>query len=399
MADRIMGVLQFLSFAFIKAFLAMRESTAPMAATGKMDIKRQSSRFTDISPPKERAAPAVAAISPCPSLVGSPKNHANPDHKTTDKSAATTAGDVYSLGMVTAKETVFATAGKKSEKSVHPKKERTAFIMTDDLSVIVFDATAPVTQFAQSVAPSTNKAAAKMKKDKNIKHLPLKTFKISENIRLIFLKYFFAIDKSLGISYYISMDINVFDDKIEKNVKVKVISDQKPMTDMLTAVLSPLFCITDKSESLTVVCMSGDLPEIFGPAIYVGRGPKNLPDGSICLSRPLDIEEFIGHALLLCKKSTGENDGWSFDRKEHTVTYNGESLTLTKKEEELFLLLLSNIDSTVKRKDIENALWDGKDVGNSADVYICHLKKKLEKLAGPGCLITVRGQGYMLKRP
>lgn len=195
------------------------------------------------------------------------------------------------------------------------------------------------------------------------------------------------------------MDINVFDDKIKKNLKVKVISDEKTMTDMLTAVLSPLFSITDKGESLTVVCMSGDLPDISGPGIYVGKGPKSLPEGSICLSRPLDIEEFIGHALSLCRKSTGESEGWEFDRKDHKVSYKGESLALTKKEEELFSLLLSNLDSTVKRKEIENALWDGRDVGNSADVYVCHLKKKLEKLAGPGCLLTVRGQGYMLKRP
>lgn len=218
-------------------------------------------------------------------------------------------------------------------------------------------------------------------------------------ISLIFLKYFFAIDKTLGISYYISMDINVFDDKIEKNVKVKVVSDEKSMTDMLAAVLSPLFCITDKGESLTVVCMSGDLPEISGPAIYVGSGPKNLPEGSIFLPRPLDIEEFIEKALLLCKKSGGEKNGWNFDRKEHAVSCNGESMALTKKEEELFLLLLSSVDSTVMREDIENALWDGRDVGNSADVYVCHLKKKLEKLAGPGCLIAVRGKGYMLRRP
>ncbi len=170
-----MGVLQFLSFTLLSALWDRIERTAPMAATGKMEIKRKSKRFTDISPPMERAAPAVAAMRPCPSLVGRPKNHAKPDHRATDKRAATTASVVCPSGTVTADAAVFATAGKKREKTKHPKKERMAFAVTEDLIDMVFDDTAPVTQFAQSVAPSTNKAAAKTKKDKSIKHLPFVT--------------------------------------------------------------------------------------------------------------------------------------------------------------------------------------------------------------------------------
>ncbi len=202
----------------------------------------------------------------------------------------------------------------------------------------------------------------------------------------------------MGISYYISMDINVFDDKIEKNVKVKVISDEKAMEDMLIAVLSPLFSITDKGEGLTVICCDGDTPKIAGPCIYIGSAPKELSKDQLCLSRPLDIENFINCSISMCKESSVEDAGWAPDLKNHTLSYKGREVALTKKEEELFLLLFSNIDSTVTRKDIEIALWDGRDVGNSADVYVCHLKKKLEKLAGPGCLLAVRGQGYMLKR-
>ena len=203
----------------------------------------------------------------------------------------------------------------------------------------------------------------------------------------------------MGISYYISMDINVFDDKIKKSFTVKVISDERIMEDMILAVLSPLFTIGDKGESLTVICCKDTVPECDGPCIYVGKGPDALAEGSVCLPRPLDIEVFIGYALSLCKKSTEKTEGWEYQPEAHTVSLNGKTVTLTKKEEELFLLLLSNLDGTVTRKEIENALWEKRDVGNAADVYVCHLKKKLEGLAGAGCLLNVRGKGYMLKRP
>jgi DNA-binding response OmpR family regulator len=62
-------------------------------------------------------------------------------------------------------------------------------------------------------------------------------------------------------------------------------------------------------------------------------------------------------------------------------------------------LLLSRVGECVPREYIDNELWNGETAGNCSDVYVCYLRKKLEKIAGPGVLISVRGQGYMLKKP
>ena len=152
----------------------MRERTAPTMATGKIDRKRKSMGPTDISPPRESAAPAVAAIRPCPSLVGNPRNQARADQRVTERRALMTAAAVYPSGIETADAVFSATAGKKRQNIRHPKKDKREFRKIDVLRDKVFDATAPDTQLAQSVAPSTNSATEKTSSTNiSIKHLPL----------------------------------------------------------------------------------------------------------------------------------------------------------------------------------------------------------------------------------
>ena len=70
----------------------------------------------------------------------------------------------------------------------------------------------------------------------------------------------------------------------------------------------------------------------------------------------------------------------------------------SEKAKKLFALLLSRADECVSRDEIEEILWRGSVSGNCADVYVCYLRKKLERIAAPGALLSVRGQGYMLKK-
>ena len=52
----------------------------------------------------------------------------------------------------------------------------------------------------------------------------------------------------------------------------------------------------------------------------------------------------------------------------------------------------------VTREELDCALWNSTSSGNCTDVYICYLRKKLEKIAGPGTVLSVRGRGYMMKK-
>lgn len=75
----------------------------------------------------------------------------------------------------------------------------------------------------------------------------------------------------------------------------------------------------------------------------------------------------------------------------------GKSETLSAKELELLLLLISKTNETVEREEILNRVWndEGAYVGRTLDVFISKLRKKLEadeKLK----IVNVRGVGYKL---
>ena len=194
------------------------------------------------------------------------------------------------------------------------------------------------------------------------------------------------------------MEINAFDDRNNNFATVHIISDDPVMEKMLTAVLSPAFITVSGEAAITVVCTEGELPGISGPCIYVGRGPIKEKDGICILERPLDIELFYRTCLEMCRSTFLSRGGWSYDKTAQTASFNGKRTSLTEKEGQLFALLLSRIGECIPRSEIESSLWEDSPQSNSADVYVCLLRKKLEGLAGPGVLISVRGTGYMLKK-
>ena len=83
-----------------------------------------------------------------------------------------------------------------------------------------------------------------------------------------------------------------------------------------------------------------------------------------------------------------------------TVTVGSEAVALSEREALLFRLLYEAGGEVVSRKALAEAVFPHADAPeDSINVYIHYLRKKLEKIAGPGVLISVRGRGYMLKKP
>ena len=192
------------------------------------------------------------------------------------------------------------------------------------------------------------------------------------------------------------MDINIFESR-EKKTSVRIISDVPVLGRLVWATLSSDFLVVDRKADLTVI-VSDDLTVTEkGACIYVGDKKRTLLPRQIQLSRPLSVEALYESAVALTKAGEITGAGFAFNPEISCVTYNGASSRLTEKEKALFLLLLSRVGECVSREEIERALWGGEAVGNAADVYVCHLRKKLEGIAGPGVLLSVRGRGYMLK--
>ena len=75
------------------------------------------------------------------------------------------------------------------------------------------------------------------------------------------------------------------------------------------------------------------------------------------------------------------------------ITLENTYIPLSEYEFKLLKLLCENSGSCVLRKDILSLF--GADDSNISDVYICHLRNKLEIPFGIKVIYTVRGEGYM----
>lgn len=76
------------------------------------------------------------------------------------------------------------------------------------------------------------------------------------------------------------------------------------------------------------------------------------------------------------------------------VFYRGQAVSLSETEKKLLFALGRACGALVPRCEIATLLGDEK--GNSVEVYICHLRNKLEKPFAVRLIETVRGKGYRL---
>ncbi len=76
-----------------------------------------------------------------------------------------------------------------------------------------------------------------------------------------------------------------------------------------------------------------------------------------------------------------------------------EPIHLTAKEFDLLLLLIRQPLQVHSRETLFSALWGAQVVGddNLLDVYVRHLRRKIERPGQPTLIQTVRGVGFMLK--
>ncbi|MDY0009790.1 MAG: response regulator transcription factor, partial [Bdellovibrionales bacterium] len=86
-----------------------------------------------------------------------------------------------------------------------------------------------------------------------------------------------------------------------------------------------------------------------------------------------------------------------------TVEVDGKQLHLTSKEYGIIELLSLRKGSTLTKEMFLNHLYGGMDEPEVKiiDVFICKLRKKIEKISpeGGGCIETVWGRGYVLRDP
>lgn len=122
------------------------------------------------------------------------------------------------------------------------------------------------------------------------------------------------------------------------------------------------------------------------------------------LTKPFSFEELLARIRALLRRSqdykTGilKVDDLELDPLRRTVQRAGTPITLSGKEYALLEYLLRNKGIILSQSKIIDHVWDRNYDGTSnlINVYINHLREKIDKDAEVKLIKTVRGQGYKI---
>ena len=113
------------------------------------------------------------------------------------------------------------------------------------------------------------------------------------------------------------------------------------------------------------------------------------------IEKPIKIKLIIKKIEILLKKSKygiKAVNGVILNDKNYTVSSDGETHSLTKKQFNLLQLLMSKPDTVFKREKIMQSIWGDTYVsGRNLDVQITIIRKKI----GQEKIITIKGVGYL----
>ncbi len=122
------------------------------------------------------------------------------------------------------------------------------------------------------------------------------------------------------------------------------------------------------------------------------------------LVKPFGIMEMVSRVkavLRRCRRSAPSGllklEGLVLNPEEHTVTIDGERVTLTYKEYELLHLFLSQPGIAFTREQLLSSVWNTEYLGETRTVDM-HIRTLRQKLGSYGNIIeTVRNVGYRLE--
>ncbi|MBW4516006.1 MAG: response regulator transcription factor [Timaviella obliquedivisa GSE-PSE-MK23-08B] len=127
----------------------------------------------------------------------------------------------------------------------------------------------------------------------------------------------------------------------------------------------------------------------------------------VYMVKPFDLEELMAQIRALLRRgSAGMNpvlnwEGLSLNPSTYEVLYEGQPLSLTRKEFTLLELLVTNGRRVLSRPGIIDRMWslDDAPTEDAVKAHIRTLRQKLRVVGAPEDLIeTVHGLGYRMKQ-
>ena len=113
------------------------------------------------------------------------------------------------------------------------------------------------------------------------------------------------------------------------------------------------------------------------------------------LLRRIDIEGEQNNA----KQTTVSYRDLTIEKENRVVKHGNETIDLTKREYELLLTLMENINVVLGRDILLNKVWgyESEVETNVVDVYIRYLRNKIDREGEDSYIQTVRGTGYVMR--
>jgi heavy metal response regulator len=221
-------------------------------------------------------------------------------------------------------------------------------------------------------------------------------------------------------------------------MRILVVDDEKKVTSFIKKGLEEEYyavdCAYDGEEALFMVeandydlmILDIMLPQIDGLEVLERVRDKGLPlpvlmltakdsvedvvkgldaGGDDYLTKPFAFAELLARVRALLRRKEQRPAGalrvadLVLDPIAHEVRRGGEEVELTAKEYALLEYLMRHANRVVTRTMISEHVWDYHfdSMTNVIDVYVNHLRKKIDQNSSGGLIHTIRGVGYMLK--
>ena len=120
------------------------------------------------------------------------------------------------------------------------------------------------------------------------------------------------------------------------------------------------------------------------------------------MTKPFDLEELNARIRALLRRSksrakpTISYGDITLDPASHVVTFNGETIMISRREFALLQKLLENAGRVISREQLNQTLygWGENIDSNALEVHIHNLRKRF----GTSLIRTIRGVGYMVEK-
>ncbi|MGX2957892.1 response regulator transcription factor [Peribacillus sp. JNUCC 23] len=126
------------------------------------------------------------------------------------------------------------------------------------------------------------------------------------------------------------------------------------------------------------------------------------------IPKPFAIEELLARIRVIMRREEKRNDVPTLILSFQDLELNIESrllkkgeqlIELTKKEYDLLFMLMKNINRVLTREVLLETIWgyDAEIETNVVDVYVRHLRNKLDSADKESYIQTMRGMGYVMR--